>query len=99
MIFLFLNGQVSILRSKVPKQIENNLIHTKEGIIAKFVEDCYKISDIYADDFRKLKQQHNFSQIAKYNYKYLIQLEFIGDVYQILTRDKYDRYDDYLNVN
>ena len=78
--------------------MENNLIHKKEKIIAKFSVDCYKISDIYSDDFRKLKLQTNLSQNAKINYKYLTELELIGDIYQKLSNEKFDRYEECLNV-
>ena len=98
MIYLFLNGQVSIIRVKVPKQIENTSIHTKQGIITKFNEDFYKISDVYVDDFRKLKLQTTFSMNAKFNYKYLTQLEYLSEIYQKLSNSKFDKYEECLLV-
>jgi hypothetical protein len=99
MIYLFLNGQVSIIRSKIPKQIENQLIHTKQGIISKYSDDCYKISDAYAEDFRMLKLRNNFSVNAKINYKYLTQLEYLGEIYQRFSSEKFDKYEECLIVS
>ena len=98
LIFLFLKGQVSILRAKVPKNMLNNAIHSKEGIIAKFSDDCFKISDNYSEAFKKIKLQTNFSQNAKLNFKYLTHFEFLGEIYQKLNNEKFDKYEECLTV-
>ena len=96
-----MNGQISILQSKVPRVIEDGRIHTKEKIIFKSSEECYKISDNdnYLDDIKKIRLQTNLSHNAKMNFKYLTQFELIGEIYQNLANTEFDKHEEILKVN